>query len=87
MVLIAASSKEPNINLQLLCKKTSSFINHIANMVTCKENRKNSTNVTSVIRVELFLFSIHKIDRPTDADKIANLVQHPKSFGTAVLKH
>jgi len=30
---------EPNINLQLLCNKRSSFINHIANMLTTKENK------------------------------------------------
>jgi len=28
-------------------------------------------------------FSIHKILRRTDADKIGNLTQHPKSLGTA----
>jgi len=37
------------------------------------------------MRVVLFLFSIHKIDRPADADKIANLAQHLKRLGTAVL--
>ena len=56
------------------------FINHIANMLTSKEI---NTNATSVMRVVFFLFSIHKIVRPADADKIANLAQHPKSLGTA----
>jgi len=35
----------------------------------------------------LFLFfSIGKLVRPVDADKIANLAQHPKSLGTAAVK-
>jgi len=35
----------------------------------------------------LFLFfSVRKIVRPVDADKIANLAQHPKCLGTAVLQ-
>jgi len=38
-----------------------------------------------VLCVLYFLFSIHKIVRPADADKIANLAQHPKSLGTAAL--
>jgi len=29
-------------------------------------------------------FSIHKVVRSADADKIANLARHPKSLGTAV---
>jgi len=39
-------------------------------------------NVTHV-----FLFSIHKTVWPMDADKIANLIQHPKSLGTAGVQH
>jgi len=38
------------------------------------------------MRVVFFVFSIHKIVRPANPDKIANLAQHPKSLGTAVLK-
>jgi len=30
---------ETNINLQLLCNKRSSLVNHIANMLTSKENK------------------------------------------------
>jgi len=41
--------------------------------------------VTDVMRVVSFLFSIHKIVWPAEADKIANLAQHPKSLGTAGL--
>jgi len=38
--------------------------------------------------VFLFCFlSMRKIVRPTDADKIANLAQHPKSLATAALKY
>jgi len=37
-LLIAASSMEPNIHLQLTCNNRSSFTNHIANMLTSKEN-------------------------------------------------
>jgi len=39
ILLIAASSIKPNINLQLLCNKRSSFINHIANILLSKENK------------------------------------------------
>jgi len=35
----------------------------------------------------VFVFSICKILWPVDADKIANLAQHPKSLGTADLDH
>jgi len=35
----AASSMKPNINLQVLCSKRSSFINHIAKMLMSKENK------------------------------------------------
>ena len=80
-LLIATSSMEPNINLQLLCNKRSSFINHIPNVLTSKENK----NAANVMRVVFFLFSIHEVVRPVDADKIANLAQHPKSLGTAIL--
>jgi len=38
------------------------------------------------MRVVFFLLSIHKIVWPADADKIANLAQHPKSLGTATVK-
>jgi len=38
-LLFAASSMKPNINLQLLCNKSSSSINHFANMLTSKENK------------------------------------------------
>jgi len=41
--------------------------------------------MTSVTRVVFFLFSVHKIVRPPDADKIANLAKHSKSLGTAGL--
>jgi len=33
----------------------------------------------------LFVFDTQKV-RPADADKIANLAQHPKSLGTAGLE-
>ena len=45
------------IKLQLLCNR-SSFINHIANILTSKENKHKNINVTSFMRVVLFLFSI-----------------------------
>jgi len=32
------------------------------------------------------VFSIHKVVWPSDADKIANSTQHPKSLETDVLK-
>jgi len=35
--------------------------------------------------VAVHFFSIHKTFRPTDADNIANLAQHPKRLGTAGL--
>jgi len=38
-LLIAASSMEPNINLQLLYSRRRNFINHIVNMLTSKENK------------------------------------------------
>jgi len=43
------------------------------------------TNVINVIPA-VFVFSIRKIVRPVDADVIANLAQHPKSLGTAVVE-
>jgi len=45
-------------------------------MLTSKENKYKNTNVTSFMGVVLFLFSIHKVVRPADADEIANLAQH-----------
>jgi len=72
-LLIAASSMELN-KLQLLCNRRS-FINRITNMLTSKENKYKNINVTSFMRVVLFLFSIHKVVRPADADEIANLAQ------------
>ena len=56
-------------------------------MLTSKENKYKNTNVTSFMGVVLFLFSIHKVVRPADADEIANLAQHQKSLGTAALLH
>jgi len=41
--------------------------------------------MTNVIRVAFLLFSIHKIVQSANADKIANLAQHPKCLGTADL--
>ena len=59
-LLIAASSMEPNIHLQLSCNKRSSFTNHIANMVTSNENKEKNTNMTSVRRVVFFCFRYTK---------------------------
>jgi len=36
--------------------------------------------------VRVLFFSIHKVVRPADSDKIANLARHPKSLGTAALQ-
>ena len=44
------------------------------------------TNVINVMPA-VFELSIRKIVWPMDADKIANLAQHPKSLGTADLKY
>jgi len=52
-------------------------------MLTSKENEQKNTNVTNVMRVVFCFISVHKRVRPTDADKIANLAQHPKRLGTA----
>jgi len=60
-LLIAASTMEPIINLQLLCNKRSSFINHIVNTITSKENKQKNTNVSSVMCVVIRLFSIRVI--------------------------
>ena len=73
---------ELNIKPQLLCNRTS-FINHIANMLTSKPIKYKNINMTNFMRVVLFLFSIHKVVRPADADEIANLVHHLKRLGTA----
>jgi len=35
----------------------------------------------------VFVFSIRKIARPVNADKITNLAQQPKSLGTADLAY
>jgi len=37
--------------------------------------------------VFLCFFLIHKVVRPTDADKIANSDQHPKCSGTAAIEY
>ena len=52
----------------------------------CKHVNKQEKQIaiyTNVINVmpAVFVFSIRKIVRPVDADKIANLAQHPKSLG------
>jgi len=86
-LLIPASSMEPNINLQLLCNKRSSSISHIANMLTSKENKLKKYKRDWCYACCIFLFSIHKIVRSADTDKIANLAQQTKSLGTAALDH
>jgi len=55
-------------------------------MLTSKENKYKNANVTSVMPVVFFVFdtqNLFSIHRQADADKIANLAQHPKSLGTA----
>jgi len=53
------------------------------------EERKQIAIYINVIKVmpTVFVFSIRKIIRPVDADKIGNVALHPKGLGTAGLLH
>jgi len=72
---------EPNI-ATIMQQKKQFHTSHCKHVTEQGKQIAIYTNVINVIPA-VFVFSIRKIVRPVDADKTANLAQHPKSFGTA----
>jgi len=76
---------QPNITT-IIQQKKQFHTSHCKNVTEQGKQIAIYTNAINVIPA-VFVFSIRKIIRHVDVDKIANLAQHPKSLGTADLQH